>query len=118
MNLVRKFRHVEFRETVMEAILEILACLPEIQRNIFIWSHYRGYQPGEIAEILGWSASSVEATLGSINSVLYQKTRALLNHDPQLDPETGLRGTVTPQELGLCHQALDARDEVLPASVS
>ncbi len=103
MNPVREFRHGEFREILMEAVLGMLARLPETERNIFIWSHYRGCQSGEIAEILGRSASSVEATLGSLNSILYQKVRALLNDDSELDTETSLRGAVTLQEAELCH---------------
>jgi len=98
MNPVRSFRHFEFREGIIDAILGMLAHLPEIQRNIFIWSHYRGYQPGQIAEILGWSASSVEATLGRINSNLYQKARALFAEDPQLDTEIRLFGSVSSHE--------------------
>jgi Sigma-70, region 4 len=97
MNPVREFRHFEFREKVIGAVLEILATLPETQRNIFIWSHYRGYQTGEIAEILGWSASCVETTLSGINSTLYKRARALFAEDPQLDTETS-RAVTPPEE--------------------
>jgi len=97
MNPVRKFRHFEFRERVVDAILGMLMYLPETDRNIFIWSHYFGYQSGQIAEILGWSSLRVEAKLGSINSILYQKARALLA-ESQFDTETSLPGGVTPQE--------------------
>ncbi len=98
MTPVRKFRYLEFRERVIDAILGMLAHLPETHRNIFIWSHYRGYQAGQIAEILGWSSPSVEATLGGINSILYQEARALLAEAPQLDTETSLPGGATPQQ--------------------
>jgi hypothetical protein len=98
MNPVRKFSHFEFRERVIDAILGMLTHLPETHRNIFIWSHYRGYQAGQIAEILGWSSPRVEATLGGINSILYQKARALLAEDSEFDTETSLPGGVTPQE--------------------
>jgi Sigma-70, region 4 len=107
MNPVRKFRHFEFRERVTDAILGMLAHLPETHRNIFIWSHYRGYQSGQIAEILGWSSLRVEATLGGINSILYQKARALLA-ESQFDTETSLAGGVTPQEPE-CHLLVQAK---------
>jgi Sigma-70, region 4 len=43
------FRHVGFRNKVTEMILEMLALLPETQRNIFVWRHYRGHPVKEIA---------------------------------------------------------------------
>jgi Sigma-70, region 4 len=93
----RNFRQSEFRERVTEAIFEMLADLPETQRNMFVWNHYRGYQPGQIAEILRCSPSEVEATLDGINSILYRRTRSLLKEDPQLDAGTDLPRDVTPQ---------------------
>src|SRR5262245_61520633 len=102
MNPVRDFRQFEFREKVLGAVLEILAALPETQRNIFIWSHYRGYQAGEMAEILGWSASCVETTLSGINSTLYQRARARLAEDPQLDTESSLAVTPPAEERHHC----------------
>src|SRR5262249_47359572 len=98
MSSVRKFRQLEFRERVTDAILETLEQLPEADRNIFIWSHYFGYQTGKIAEILGWSSTSVEGRLSDINSILYQKARASLAEDPQVNKEAGLLGDATPQE--------------------
>jgi hypothetical protein len=97
----RNFRQSEFRERVTEAILEMLAALPESQRNIFIWNHYRNYQPKQIAEILRCSPSEVEATLDAINSILYQRTRSLLEEDPQLDREANLPAGVSQQEAEL-----------------
>jgi DNA-directed RNA polymerase specialized sigma24 family protein len=86
----RNFRQSEFRERVTGAILEVLADLPETQRNIFIWNHYRGYQPKQIADILGCSPSEIETTLEAIISILYQRTHSLLVEDPQLDREMEL----------------------------
>jgi hypothetical protein len=103
----RNFRQSEFRERVTEAILEMLADLPETQRNIFVWNHYRGYQPRQIAEILRCSPSEVEATLDGINAILYRRTRSLLKEDPQLDAGTDLPRDVTPQEATLS-PSLDA----------
>jgi len=51
--------------------------------NIFVWNRYRGYQPGHIAEMLGWSSAEVEATLGEIHLILCRRTRALLAEDHQ-----------------------------------
>ena len=99
MSSVRKFRHVEFRERVTDAILETLAQLPEADRNIFVWSHYLGYQIGQIADVLGWSSQSVEGRLSSINSILYQKARDLLAEYPQLVTEASLPGDAMPQEV-------------------
>jgi len=76
----------------------MLANLPETDRNIFIWSHYRGYQAGQIAEILGWSSATVEAALGGVNSILYQKALAVLAEDPRLDTETRPPADVMPQK--------------------
>ena len=52
MTSVQQLRDPEFRERVIDAVLEVLAHLPQMQRNIFIWSHYKGYEAGKIAEIL------------------------------------------------------------------
>lgn len=83
MTDVHNFRQPEFRERVTEAILEMLGDFPETQRNIFIWNHYRGCQPKQIAEILKCSPSEVEATLDAISSILRQRTRSLLEEDLQ-----------------------------------
>ncbi len=85
MTAIHNFRHPEFRERVTEAILGMLTQLPETQRSIFVWNHYRGYPAKEIAEILRCSPSEVEATLEAINSILYQRTRSLLEEDLQCD---------------------------------
>jgi len=78
MMAVHNIHHDEFRESMAVAILEVLAHLAEVQRNIFIWSHYCGYRSRQIAESLGCSLSEVEATLDMINSILYQRARAAL----------------------------------------
>jgi hypothetical protein len=102
MLAVHNFRHTEFRQKVTEVILEVLARLPKNPRNIFIWNHYCGYQPPQIAKILRYTPLEVETTLAMINSILYERTRALLA-DPQLTAER-LAGGVTPQEVGCgCH---------------
>jgi hypothetical protein len=89
MLAVHNFRQSEFRERVTAAILEMLARLPETHRNIFVWNHYRGYAPKQIAGILRCSPSEIEVTLGAINAILYQRTRTLLE-DPQSNSETHL----------------------------
>ena len=83
------FRQAEFRERVTRVILEILADLPETQRNIFIWNHYRGYQPEQIAEILGCRPSEIETALDTINSILCQRIDGLGVEDTKLDAEPG-----------------------------
>jgi hypothetical protein len=98
MLAVHNFRHTEFRQKVTEVILEVLAQLPEDPRNIFIWNHYCGYQPPQIAKILRCSPLEVETTLTMINSILYERTRALLA-DPQPVAEKSLPGGVPPQEV-------------------
>ncbi|PYV42733.1 MAG: hypothetical protein DMG06_13035 [Acidobacteria bacterium] len=85
MIAVHNFRQSEFREKVTEAILEMLTHLPETHRNIFIWNHYRGYPPKQIAEFLRSSSSEVEATLAAVNSILYQRTRRLFEENLQRD---------------------------------
>jgi DNA-directed RNA polymerase specialized sigma24 family protein len=85
MIVVHDFRQSAFREKVTEAVLEVLTRLPETRRNVFVWNHYRGYSPKEIAEIQGCSVSEVEATLDAINAILYQRIRRLLEEDPQRD---------------------------------
>lgn len=99
MRTVQNFGHTEFRQKVTEIILDMLARLSEGQRNIFIWNHYCGYQLERIAEILKIAPSEVETTLAMINSILYQKTRALLGGDSQVDTETGLCRGVTSEEV-------------------
>jgi hypothetical protein len=83
MIAIQTFRDPEFRERLTEVILEVLAQLPETHRNIFVWNRYRGYQPGHLAEMLGWSSAEVEATLGEIQLILCRRTRALLAADPK-----------------------------------
>lgn len=77
MSGAHSFKQSEFRERITEAILEVLARLPETQRNVFIWNHYRGYPPKQIAEMLRRPFAEVEVTLDGINALLYQKIRAL-----------------------------------------
>jgi DNA-directed RNA polymerase specialized sigma24 family protein len=98
---IHNFRQPEFRERVTETILEMLAALPETQRNIFVWNHYRGYQPTQIAEIVRCSRSQVEATLDAISSTLYERTRSLLAEDRELNAETNLPAGVTLPEADL-----------------
>jgi len=88
MIAVHNFRQAEFRERVTGTILEMLVELPETHRNTFIWKHYCGYQPKQIAEILRCNPSEIEATLDAISSILYQRTHSLPVEDPQLDRET------------------------------
>ena len=88
MIAAHNFRQSEFRERITEAILEMLMRLPETQRNIFIGNHYCGYQPKQIAETLRCSSSEVETTLDAINALLYQRTRSLIEEDPQRDLST------------------------------
>src|SRR5439155_22484223 len=83
MIAVHNFRQAEFRERVTGTILEMLVELPETQRNTFIWKHYRGYQPRQIAEILRCNPCEIEATLDTVNSILYQRTHSLIVEDPQ-----------------------------------
>ena len=94
-----KFRHPEFRKKVTDCILEVLAQLAEADRNIFIWSHYHGYQVELIAEILGRSGGEVETKLGVINSILYQKIGSLLAEDPKVNTESERHDGVTLEKL-------------------
>ena len=95
--IANNFKHPQFRKKVTQTILEMLACLPEAQRNIFIWNHYRRCSVEQIAEMLAWSSSEVEATLDRINSLLAQRTRSLIKEDPAAPALTlGFRGTAKP----------------------
>ena len=75
---VNNFKGAEFRESLTDSVLEVLAYLPETQRNIFVWKHYCGYQLGQIAVSLGCGLSEVESTLGMINSIIFKRAHALL----------------------------------------
>jgi hypothetical protein len=103
MIIVRNFRYAEFREKVADTILDALAQLPDAQRSIFVWSHYRGYRPEQIAEILRCSLSEVQTTLRLTSSILYQRTRALLAEDPRVGTEAKLSGSGVPNEVGCCY---------------
>jgi hypothetical protein len=92
MIVVDSFRQSEFRKRVtkaIKAILEILQHLPESQRRIFVWNRYRGYQPKQIAEMLRCDPSEIEVILDTIDEILYQRTRTLLEEGLQSDPEMG-----------------------------
>jgi hypothetical protein len=90
MIALHHFKHAEFRERVVRAILEMLTHLPETQRNIFVWNHYRGYPPEQISAIVKSSPSEVEAMLDEINSILCQRTHSLLDEDVPLEAEMDL----------------------------
>jgi Sigma-70, region 4 len=108
MIAVHNFRQSEFRERVTEIILEMLADLPETQRSIFVWNHYRGCQPKQIADILRCGPAEIEATLDAINSILCRRTRILLAEDPQLDPEMELPAASSRKtKLTLQHSVLE-----------
>jgi len=96
-------RYAEFREKVAETILDALAQLPETQRNIFVWSHYRGYHLEQIAGILRCSPSEVQTTLGLISSILRQRTRVLLAENPPVDTETKVSATLASKQGSCCH---------------
>lgn len=83
MRSVPNFRQPEFRERVTQAIFGLLAQMPEPERNIFLWTHYRGYSPKQIAELARCSISEVEAALHKLNSTLCRRTRSLIDQDPQ-----------------------------------
>ena len=102
MITVRNFRYAELREKVAETILEGLAQLPEPQRSIFVWNHYYGYRVEQIAEILKWTVSDVETTLGLTNLMLYKKARGLLVGDDRPDTEAKLSGSAVSDEVGCC----------------
>jgi hypothetical protein len=72
------FKSQEFREQATQIILETLAHLPETQKNIFVWNHYRGWSVEQIAETLHRTSPEIEAALDAISSTLYQRTRGLL----------------------------------------
>lgn len=105
------FRHLGFRNEVTEMILETLALLPETQRNIFVWRHYRGHQVKQIATVLGSNCLEVEATLEAINSILCQRTRSLIGKESPPEPEVD--SGVMPQEAsGPIDQGIGARHAV------
>ena len=49
--------------TELESLLELLATLPDRQRAVTLLRYYAGYEPREIAEVLGISASTVRVHL-------------------------------------------------------
>ena len=90
MTGVKKLAQPEFREKVTSSILELLSHLPEMHKNVFIWKHYRGWRVEEIAAALKCSRAEVENILRQINSLLFQRTGALLTKAVQLDePSAG-----------------------------
>jgi sigma-70-like protein len=91
------FRQAEFREQLTEVIIQLLAHLPEAQRNIFIWNRYRGYPLERIADMLGRDLSEVETIVTRINSILYQRAGALLDRDLRFDSDDNPSGAA-PQE--------------------
>jgi RNA polymerase sigma-70 factor (ECF subfamily) len=47
----------------LESLLDVLATLPDRQRAVTLLRYYAGYEPSEIAEILGMAASTVRVHL-------------------------------------------------------
>jgi len=88
MSPVHSFKQPAFREKMAQVILQVLGNLPELNRNAFVWNHYYGKTPHQIAEILRCTPSEIEAMLKSIDSMLYSKIQALhaegSHHDTKL----------------------------------
>ena len=69
----------DVREKVTRSILETLSDLPDNQKKMFIWKHYRGWSAEKIAAKLQCSLSEVESGLGSINLAITAKAGSLLS---------------------------------------
>jgi len=88
MSPAHSFKQPAFREKMAQVILQVLGNLPELNRNAFVWNHYYGKTPHQIAEILRCTPSEIEVMLKSIDSMLYSKIQALhaegSHHDTKL----------------------------------
>ena len=97
MGKANKLSHPEIREKLTSSILHLLASLPEIHRNIFVWKHYYGWPESQIASRLGWSSAEVENTLYEISRTIMQRAEAILLESIKLE-ETDQPGL--PVEIG------------------
>ncbi len=78
MMAARKLIQREIRDKMTASILEALSCLPETEKNMFIWKHYWGWPVDRIAGALKCSILEVERTLRTINSIIAQRAETLL----------------------------------------
>lgn len=74
MGALDKMSDFETRERVTRVILDFLAQLPELQRKMFICSHYQGLEVARIAENMHCSNSDVEGVLRQVSEALAFQT--------------------------------------------
>ena len=78
MIAVRKLMQPEIREQMTASILDTLSRLPETEKKVFIWKHYRGWPVEKIAGVLKCSITEVDRTLRVTNALLSQQAGTLL----------------------------------------
>ena len=78
MEAKNKMTKPEVRRLITASILDLLAHLPESQRNIFIMKHYQGVPEQEIANQYNCSRNEVEDALRQVDFTLIRRAGALL----------------------------------------
>ncbi|MDA2931047.1 hypothetical protein MYX84_14060 [Acidobacteria bacterium AH-259-O06] len=68
---VMKFNQ-EPREELFERIMQSLDQMPDLLREVFILSHYRGSPPSEIASTIGASEEETAELLRQANQCFFQ----------------------------------------------
>lgn len=61
------------RERLFHRILKALDGMPDLLRQTFILSHYRGLSPGRIAQELGVNPREIPSLLRQADHLLYQE---------------------------------------------
>ena len=75
------------REVLFESIVEAIGEMPDLLRQAFILSHYKGLSEKEIAVHVGVDEQKVRFLLGGADSFLSEKLRPLIATDSPGSPQ-------------------------------
>ncbi len=70
------------RNGLSEAIVNVLASWPQVERQVFTKSHYRGESAERISATLGLSVAEVRSILEQCNRRLRQSLKGFLRSSP------------------------------------
>ena len=87
------------REKLFDRIIEALNEIPNLLRQVFIFSHYQGLSPDEIATKVGMKQHDISFLLRRANSLFYEKLRPFIPREEHRK----LRRVELPDQVGETH---------------
>ncbi len=79
------------RELLRERILDVLKSWPDVDRRVFVQSHYRGESPEAISISLGLKAGEVRLILGHCERSLRAALKAFRDGSAEEEPSAPLQ---------------------------